>query len=740
MKLMHIAGGGDKGGAKTHILALCSRLKENNDLTLVSLRSGEFADDAQAQGIKTKTFFTRNIPMDYVRLIREAKRQKPDIVHCHGAKANLAGVLIKLFTGATIVTTVHSDYRLDYMHSFLKRNTIGRMNALALRFFDYYVTVSDNFKRMLIERGFSPQKMMTIYNGLDFSEKAEKPDRKTYLKERAGLDYEEGDVVLGIPARLNPVKDISTLLRAFALAQKTVPNLKLIIGGDGEEMDKLTSLSRELRIDKSVSFMGWLRDVPTFFAACDIDVLCSISESFPYSILEGIREGCAVITSDVGGMRDLIESGESGYIFKPGDYETFASYIVDLALDPDKRRRFADKLYDKASRMYSLDSMAATQQGIYQNILTLEQRKKDRDGVLICGAYGRGNAGDEAILQAILDTMRAIDPLTPLCVMTRKPKQTELKHKVKAVYTFNIFKFLRQMRSARLFINGGGNLIQDVTSTRSLFFYLFTIWAAHRRGCRVLMYGCGIGHVKRGLNKRIAGSILNRNVDIITLRDPESLRELDEMGVTQPDIRMSADPTLCLTAADDERACELMLQRGLDPNGKYICFALRSWKGFSDISPFTEAAKYAYEKYGLTAVFIPFEQPADIPSCQRAAEGLETPHLLLTGIRDVELLLAVLKRMTAVCAMRLHALVFSAAADVPFIGVSYDVKVKGFMEYAGNPGVTDLRRLDAGWLKSAIDKVMLDPHALDQVVERLRTLERRNSEAARELLEQPRRQ
>ena len=84
--------------------------------------------------------------------------------------------------------------------------------------------------------------------------------------------------------------------------------------------------------------------VPHFFAACDIDVLCSISESFPYSILEGIREGCAVITSDVGGMRDLIDSGESGYIFNPGDYETFAGYIVDLAKDPEKRRRFAEKL------------------------------------------------------------------------------------------------------------------------------------------------------------------------------------------------------------------------------------------------------------------------------------------------------------------------------------------------------------------------------------------------------------
>ena len=734
MKLMHIAGGGDKGGAKTHILALCSRLKETSDLTLVSLRDGEFPEDAAAMGIRTETFYSGNVPMDYLRLIQYARKARPDIVHCHGAKANLAGVLVKMFTGATIVTTVHSDYKLDYMHSALKRNTFGRLNSAALRFFDYYTTVSDNFRRMLLNRGFDPLKMMTIYNGLDFSTKAPKVDRKAYLAE-AGLEYNEGDVVLGIPARLNPVKDIGTLLRAFALAKKEVPGLKLLIGGDGEDMDKLIALSKELGLEGSVSFMGWLKDIPTFFSACDIDVLCSISESFPYSILEGIREGCAVITSDVGGMRDLIESGESGYIFNPGDVETFASYIVDLAKDPEKRRRFADKLYAVASKRYSLESMAATQQKIYDDIRTLETRKKSRDGVLICGAYGRGNAGDEAILKAILDTMREIDPLQPLTVMTRKPRETELLHKrVRAVHTFNPFAFMGEMRKRRLFISGGGSLIQDVTSNRSLYFYLGTIWLAKLLGCKVLMYGCGIGHVGKRFNKKLARAILDRNPDIITLRDPGSMRELQEMGVTKPDVRMTADPTLCLTPASDEAAADLLRSRGLDPNGRYICFALRAWKGLSDYGVFTRAAKYAYEKYGLTAVFLPFEQPTDLKPARMACEGLDTPHAILDGITDVELTLALLRRMQAVCAIRLHALVFAAAAGVPFIGVSYDVKVQGFMEYAGNPCCCDLQEVSDGWLCAQIDRAVSDPDFFRNMAVTLRDTERLNKKAAEELL------
>ncbi len=363
-----------------------------------------------------------------------------------------------------------------------------------------------------------------------------------------------------------------------------------------------------------------------------------------------------------------------------------------------------------------------------------KEKPNTRRGVLICGAYGHGNAGDEAILEAIVREMRAIDPEMPVTVLSRTPRETAERNGVRALHTFDFPRFLGVMRRAKLFLNGGGSLIQDVTSSRSLWYYLFTIWAAKKLGCRVLMYGCGIGHVGRDFNRRVAGSILRGNVDIITLRDPGSLRELRDMHVTRPEVRMSADPTLCLTAASDEHAVRLLRGEGLDPDGRYICFALRQWRGLSDLSPFTAAARYAYETYGLTAVFIPFEQPSDIPPCRAAASGLETPHVLLSDIRDVELLIAVLRRMTVVCAMRLHALVFSAAAGVPFIGVSYDVKVKGFMEYAGNPGVIELQQLDEARLKAAIDDVMHDPHALDEAVMTLRELEMRNREAAQELL------
>ena len=140
-----------------------------------------------------------------------------------------------------------------------------------------------------------------------------------------------------------------------------------------------------------------------FFASIDINLLTSVSETFPYSILEGIREGCATICSDVGGMSELIDSGENGFIFKPKDYETLAKDILILANDKEKRQTFAKKLYEKADRDFSLRTMCQTQINNYKTVIKRFERQKKfkRDEIVICGAYGKGNSGDDAILKLL---------------------------------------------------------------------------------------------------------------------------------------------------------------------------------------------------------------------------------------------------------------------------------------------------------------------------------------------------
>ena len=162
------------------------------------------------------------------------------------------------------------------------------------------------------------------------------------------------------------------------------------------------------------------------------------------------------------------------------------------------------------------------------------------------------------------------------------------------------------MRRTRLYINGGGSLVQDVTSHRSLWFYLFTISAAKRLGNRVMMYGCGIGPIHSPSNRKRASRVLQSSVDAITLRDTHSKAELEDMGVTRPKIILSADPTVILPAAPPQVVDGILESEGLSPDGRYIGFTLRPWPGFEEKAHiFAAAADYAYETYGLTPVFLP---------------------------------------------------------------------------------------------------------------------------------------
>ena len=271
-------------------------------------------------------------------------------------------------------------------------------------------------------------------------------------------------MLCGIAARLTAVKDIATTIRGFAAALKSAPQLRLFIAGDGEDEDMLKKLCDQLGVRKRVTFCGWVSPVMPFFRAMDINLLSSVSETFPSSILEGVCAGCATICSDVGGMPELIDTGENGYIFPVGDDKAgLAEYLIRLGNDAALRQKFADALYEKASRDFSRDKMCERQMENYRHLLARFHRpKNERESIVICGAYGRGNAGDDAILEAIVQEMRQLDPERTICVMSRRPKETRLIYRTNAIYTFNVFSVLRKFRHAALYINGGGSLMQDV--------------------------------------------------------------------------------------------------------------------------------------------------------------------------------------------------------------------------------------------------------------------------------------
>lgn len=734
MKIIHLISGGDVGGAKTHVLSLLKGLGKTQTVRLVCFTGGAFSDEAAEMGIETLVMDC-GVPRCVRRLSRMIAEEGFEIVHCHGARANMMGAILRRAIRVPIVTTVHSDYRLDYLGRPLHRLSYGTINTVALRLFDYHIGVSDAVAQMLIARGFDAQTMFSIYNGVDFTPVTPRLSRAAYL-ESVGLTAGENSVVFGIAARLSPVKDIGMLIRAFSIAQKQQPDIRLLIAGDGEEREHLEALAAELCEPGSYAFAGWVTDTDSFYNAIDVNTLSSLSEAFPYALPEGARMHCATIATAVGGVPYIIEPGVTGLLTGPRDAEGFARHMRTLAENPAYRLQLAENLYRRAAKLLSLEATVTQQIEIYETILRRERApKKKRDGVLICGAYGKGNAGDDAILKSIVRQMKNIDRDMPVYVLSHDPIETRRRYYVGAVHAFNPFAVWRVMRKTRLFLSGGGSLIQDKTSSRSLWYYLWCIRLAKLAGNRVLMYGCGIGPVDGGRNRRMAARIIDRCVDAITLREDLSLAELRAMGVTKPRVEVTADPALLLEPGEEGAVDSFLQSRGLDPEGAYALYVLRPWDGFEEkAESFCRTVEAVRERYGLAPVFFALEPERDTAPCRKVASMLRGESVFIAAPKDERLIIGMMRKMRVIVSMRLHTLIFAASVGARLAAVSYDPKVTGFMRYLGQKHCIAFEDVTAESLTALIEETLADTQPYQ--VEHLRQLADKNEEAARRLLEE----
>ncbi len=722
MRILVFAAGGDIGGGKTHILNLAHELSKDNELRLVCFRIGEMSKEAQKMGIDTvaidvKEGWTKTKALAF----NQAREFKPDLIHCHGSKANLLGVLVKNKTGIPVMTTVHSDPELDYMGSPLRNMTYGNLNRWALKHMDYYTAVGGTMHDLLISRGFDPYKIDHVFNAIRF-------DAITQPKEK------HDTITVGIAARLNPVKDISTLINAFAIAYKQDNRLRLSIAGTGEEGEKLKALVSELGLNDVCTFEGWVSDMREYFKRVDINVLSSLSETFPYSLLEGALNHVPAIASKVGGIPYLIQHEETGLLFEAGDAGTFAKEILTLSKDEELRNRLAENLYCKARDEFSIERMRKDQQAIYDRLVSRNSRT-GRQGAVLCGAYGKGNAGDDAILRAIIASLREKDADMPIYVMSRTPKDTSIQTHVNSLFTFDVLKLKKILSGAKLFISGGGTLIQDVTSTRSLMFYLYTLKLAKKAGAKVEMYGCGIGPIGKARNRVKTAKVLNESADIITLRDSISLELLSEIGVNKPQIALAADPTVNLPEVSKGTVKAAFERAGIDSQSKKIIFCLRPWDEFKDYSPIVNAAEDAYNKHGLIPVFLPMEYPRDVEIGETIGQKLKVPHFVSTTHHPIEELRGMLASAELVVGMRLHSLIFAAAGGAPIVAISYDVKVDSFVKDSGAKRIIPLKLLTADKLIENIDLAISEGRAMgDETKKKLQNLETINSDMAAKLL------
>lgn len=367
MKVLHLNAGNETGGGMVHILSLLSELN-GREMILGLLEKSVMYEEAEKIGIKVKCF-RQNSRYDLSilkEIINYINHEKFDIIHTHGARANFIGFLLKKYLKCHCkwVTTIHSDPREDFMGSGLKGKLLTGIHLHALKSPDHYFAISNCFKDMLAEMGIDKTKVTTIYNGIRF-------DQPFYpIVKREDIGLRSDDFVLIMIARLHPIKGHIIALQALRDLSEKYRNLKLLIVGSGALMGNLKRKTYEYNIRDRVVFLGHQKYVHGLLTIADVKILTSYSESFPLVILEAARARIPVISTDVGGVTELISSHDLGWVIPPKDSKALGRTIEEAIKQKEKGILYeiGKNLYEKASREYSIERLTRCIYDTYRKI------------------------------------------------------------------------------------------------------------------------------------------------------------------------------------------------------------------------------------------------------------------------------------------------------------------------------------------------------------------------------------
>mgnify|MGYP000885545339 CR=1 FL=1 len=326
--------------------------------------------------------------------------------------------------------------------------------------------------------------------------------------------------------------------------------------------------------------------------------------------------------------------------------------------------------------------------------------------ILMSGYYGFDNSGDDAILKAIVKDLKELDKNLNITVLSNNPAKTESMYPVKAVNRFKSKEVLSAVKEASLLISGGGSLLQDITSTRSLLYYLAVMTLAKIFKKPVMVYANGIGPINKKYNRILTRLILNK-VDLITLRDENSKEFLEDMRVNNKNISVTADPVFTLEPAPKEIVDQIFIKEGIPRNKHLIGISVREWKRADDLDKIIACTiEDIRNKYNANVVLIPMHYPEDLAISKRISRLVKEENcFVLENKYSVEEIMGIIKELDIIVAMRLHALIYAATQSIPMVGLVYDPKVEGILESIGMKYMNNVESLKSEELIFNIDKV-----------------------------------
>ncbi len=312
--------------------------------------------------------------------------------------------------------------------------------------------------------------------------------------------------------------------------------------------------------------------------------------------------------------------------------------------------------------------------------------------ILISGYYGFNNIGDESILRTVIDNLREKLGDVGITVLSQDPAQTSEKYGVKAAPRMDLKAIFRSVRQCDLLLSGGGSLLQDATSARSILYYLFILALAQLMRKKTFIYSQGIGPITSKRNRWLTRFVLRRASGIV-VRDEKSRLLLLEIGVPSHLIHVTADPVIRVKKPDHALGLEILAREGCPkiPGKLTIGWAMKSRKPNPTFyEEIRKCIRWLKEEYDADSVLIPFFHSEDLSVCETIAEPLGQQTGCLRQKYLSEEMLSIIGSMDMLVGVRLHSLIYAAVMDVPMLGISYDPKIDSFLASIDRPTLSNV--------------------------------------------------